>query len=117
NNTVLESGPSNVERWTQGLMEGAKRWKGVEQRRMGLGDGLYSNQKLFAEVNYTMRAIRMRVRLPKTHQTRAVQLGMATGARDPMSFKAGWVEVTIDSESALQSALTLARQAYMETQR
>ena len=116
-NTILESGPTNVERWTQGLLDGVKRWKGVEQRRAGVGDGLYSKGKLFAEMNYTMREIRIRVRLPKTHQQRVIQLGMARATKEPMAFKAGWVEVNVDSDARLQDALTLTRQAYMETQR
>lgn len=114
---VLDNSPSDVERWTKTFVEGAKRWKGVEQRRLGLGDGFHVNNQLIAEMNYTMREIKMRIRLPKTHQQRAIQFGMAQLARDPMAAKAGWVELTIDADAKLQDALTLARQAYMETQR
>lgn len=116
-NTVLENGPSNVEKWTNGLHTGIKRWKGVEQRRLGLGDGFYTNGKLFAEMSYTMREIRLRVRLGKTHQQRAIQLNMARLARNPMDSNAGWVEIAVDDETRIQDAITLARQGYMESQR
>lgn len=116
-NTVLENGPSNVEKWTNGLHSGIKRWKGVEQRRLGLGDGFYSNGKLFAEMNYTMREIRLKVRLGKTHQQRALQMNMAKMARNPTDAHAGWVEITIDDEARLQEAMNIARQGWMESQR
>ena len=114
---MLSKGPMDVERWTEGFMAGAKRWKGVEQQRLGLGDVLRCNGKAFCELNYTMREIRMRVKLPKTHQQRAIAMNMAKGIRDPHESQQGWVELTVDSDGALQNALTLARQAYLETQR
>lgn len=117
NNVTLDNSPTSVEVWTQTLQDGIKRWRGVEQRRMGLGDGFYVGDHLIAEMRYTMREIKMRIRLPKTHQQRAIQFGMAEMAREPMAGKAGWVELTINEDPKLQDALTLARQAYMETQR
>ena len=86
-NTMLSKGPMDVERWTEGFMAGAKRWKGVEQQRLGLGDVLRCNGKAFCELNYTMREIRMRVKLPKTHQQRAIAMNMAKGIRDPHEWR------------------------------
>jgi hypothetical protein len=116
-NEMFKTGPTDVERWTEGLHAGFKRWKGVEQKRQGVGDVFYSRGKLFAEMNYTMREIRVKFKLGKTQQQRAIALGSANATREGMAFKSGWVNVTVDSEERLQNALTLARQAYMETQR
>ncbi len=116
-NNTLSKGPMNVERWTQGFLVGVKRWKGVEQQRHGLGDNLRCNGAAFCEMNYTLREIRMRIKLPKTHQQRAIAMNKARGIKDPQEAQKGWVELSVDSDAALQDALTLARQAYMETQR
>ncbi len=114
---MFKQGPSNVERWTQGLHTGVKRWKGVEQRRQGLGDVFSCQGKDFAEMDYSLREIRMRIKLGKTQQQRAIQLGSATLSMDKNAGKEGWVHVTVDADERMQDAITLARQAYMETQR
>lgn len=116
-NVTLSKGPLDVERWNEGFMSGVKRWKGAQARRSGLGDSVSANGRLFCEMYTTMRQISMRIKLPKTHQQRAVSSNMAHPVRNANAFKEGWVEITIDSDAALQDALTLARQAYLETQR
>ncbi len=116
-NITLASGPTDVERWTKTIMEGVKRWPKVEHARRGLGDSFAYKNKVFAEMNYTMREIKFRTKLGKTHQQRAIQLRAANPPRDPHEFKQGWIELIVDSDSRLQEAITLARQAYMEAQR
>jgi predicted DNA-binding protein (MmcQ/YjbR family) len=112
---MFKQGPSDVERWTQGLHAGIKRWKGVEQQRKGLGDVFVSNGEAFAEMSYTMREVHVRIKLGKTQQQRAVQLGSARPARE--MEKEGWVDIAVDGDEHLQNAINLARQAYRETQR
>ncbi|MDZ4256964.1 MAG: hypothetical protein U1C71_05115, partial [archaeon] len=80
---MLEQGPMSVEKWKETMHAGIRRWKGVTQERKGLGDIFHVNGKVFAETHDTMRLIQMRVRLPKTHQGRAIQLGMAEPSRNP----------------------------------
>ena len=114
---MLDQGPMSVERWKETLHAGIKRWKGVQQERQGLGDAFVINGKTFVESHHTMRVIQVKIRLPKTHQARAIQLGMAQAARNTSAAKEGWVEVDIESDETLQNALTLARQGYMEAER
>lgn len=114
---MLDQGPMSVERWKEALHAGIRRWKGVEQERQGLGDAFLVDGKVFAESNDTMRVIQMKIRLPRTHQGRAIQLGMAQAARNANLAKEGWVELDIDSDATLQNALTLARQGYMDLSR
>ncbi len=116
-NVTLTKGPLDVERWNEGFMNGIKRWKGANVQRSGLGDSVSSNGEMFCEMYTTMRQISMRIKLPKTHQQRAIQSNMARAPRNKDAVNDGWVEITIDSDAALQDALTLARQAYLETQR
>lgn len=114
---MFKQGPSDVERWTQGLHSGIKRWKGVEQQRHGLGDAFLTRGEIFAEMTYSMREVKVRIKLGKTQQQRAVQLGSARPARDANAAKEGWVDVTVNEDDRLQDAINLARQAYMETNR
>ncbi len=116
-NVTLSKGPLDVERWNESFMNGIKRWKGAQVQRSGLGDSVSSNGRMFCEMYTTMRQISMRIKLPKTHQQRAIQSTMARPVRNKDALNDGWVEITIDSDAALQDALTLARQAYLETQR
>ncbi len=116
-NVTLTKGPLDVERWNESFMNGIRRWKGVQPQRSGLGDKILSNGELFCEMYTTMRQISMRIKLPRTHQQRALNASMARIPRDKNLANEGWVELTIDSDDTLQDALTLARQAYLETQR
>jgi hypothetical protein len=114
---MFKQGPSDVERWTQGLHTGIKRWKGVEQERSGLGDAFTNRGETFAEMSYSMREVKVRIRLGKTQQQRAIQQGSAKPARDVNAAKDGWVDVSVDADDRMQDAINLARQAYMETNR
>lgn len=116
-NVTLTKGPLDVERWNEGFMSGVKRWKGAQIQRSGLGDSVSANGEMFCEMYTTMRQISMRIKLPRTHQQRAISSNMARPTRNLNAVKEGWVELTIDSDAALQDALTLSRQAYLETQR
>ena len=110
---MFDDSPSDVEMRKQAFLQGVQRWKNVEQRRVGLGDGFFVNGEMFIEMQTTLRTIKVAIRLPSTHQQRALNNNMAKAHREPMQFRAGWVEVDIDSEDALENALTLARQGYM----
>ncbi len=114
---IFKQGPSDVEKWTQGLHTGIKRWKGVQQQRHGLGDAFLANGQIFAELSYSMREIRVRIKLGKTQQQRAIQMEMARPSHNPKEAKEGWVDITLDADERLQDTINLARQAYMETQR
>ncbi|MFH0970790.1 MAG: hypothetical protein V1776_05015 [Candidatus Diapherotrites archaeon] len=116
-NDMFKTGPTDVERWTEGLHAGITKWKGVKQKRMGLGDAFYLNGEIFAEMNYTMREVKVRVKLGKTQQQRAIQLGTAQPEMEQNQHKEGWVYVNVDHDTRLQDAINLARQAYMEKQR
>ncbi|MEK6821264.1 MAG: hypothetical protein AABY11_02600, partial [archaeon] len=116
-NEMFKKGPTDAERWMNSFHDGVKKWPRVEHERAGTGDAFLADGAIFAESQSTMRDVRVRVKLGKTQQQRAIQLGAATLARNPNASKEGWVDVTIAADTELQNAITLARQAYMENQR
>ncbi len=116
-NGMLDSGQSDIEKWKGSFISGVTRWKGVQQDRAGLGEGFFVGNEMFVEMNYTLRMIHVAIKLPKTHQARAISNEMARSHSNGNAAKDGWVELNIDSQEALQNALTLARQGYMEFQR
>lgn len=114
---MFDDSPSEVETRKKAFLDGVQRWKNVQQRRVGLGDGFFVNEQMFIEMNSTLRNLKVAIRLPATHLQRAINNGLARAHHEPMQFRAGWAEVDVDSEEALENALTLARQGYMEFNR
>ena len=114
---MFDDSPSEIEVHKKAFLEGIQRWKSVNQRRVGLGDGFFVNDQMFIEMHSTLRNLRVAVRLPPTHLLRAINNGLARAHHEPTQFRAGWVELDIDSPGALENALTLARQGYMEVSR
>jgi hypothetical protein len=110
---VYDNETSDVDRWHAAITEGLNRWKGVEKRREGIGDGFYCKNNLFLEIYPTIRNVQLKIKLPVTHQQRAIAMNVAEADANPAAFKDGWVRKDVNSDRELQDALTLVRQGYI----
>lgn len=114
---VYDNETSDVDRWNTAVTEGINRWKGIEKRREGIGDRFYCKNKPFLEVYPTIRNVQLKIKLPVTHQQRAIAMNLAEADPNTSDFKQGWVRKDITTDKELQDALTLIRQGYIGANR